>query len=240
MAAINGVWLDQKATLRGIVKAVQALSKSNKTMRQVCLHLLRPEYNRKSASAALVLSFLCGTEYHVIICYGTNLTHLHIDITCIQSAKPKKEHMAVTAPKPEPAPATPDAKETIPPKAETTTPTPDDKEATPPTPDDREATPPTPGDRESTPPTPDDKETTQKTEDIETKAEAGGGNDEPPVQLPELPELPETVYSETELRDMRRQVKDLRNYVLGYERAMKETAKHYKSELIALMEKMTK
>ena len=103
LVAINGVWLDKKATLRGIVKAVQALSKSNTTMRNVCVHILRPEYNRKSALAALAIA-LCANECHAIICCWANLMHLHTDITCIENAKFKKKPTVMTAVKPESAP----------------------------------------------------------------------------------------------------------------------------------------
>lgn len=53
LVAINGVWLNQKATLPGLVKAVQILSKSNKAMRHVCLHIYRQKFNRDLALANL-------------------------------------------------------------------------------------------------------------------------------------------------------------------------------------------
>lgn len=181
LVAINGVWLDRKATLRGIIRAVEALSKSNSTMRHVCVQILRPKYNRESASSAL-----CANDCHAIICYWTHLMHLHTDITSIKSAKLKKIKISVIKPE-----ATPDADEAQ-------------------TPDPRVPT---------------------------HKLIAASENDRTPA---ELPPLPETVYSEAEVEEMRRRVKHIRNYVLGYERAMKEHAEHYKSELVALMEQMTK
>ena len=51
---------------------------------------------------------------------------------------------------------------------------------------------------------------------------------------------PGTECSEEKLARMKQRVKGLRSYVLGYERAMKENAEQYKSQLIALIEKMTK
>merc|ERR1719213_1239733 len=50
---------------------------------------------------------------------------------------------------------------------------------------------------------------------------------------------PQVVCSQADLERMKQRVKNLRSYVLGYDRSMKENARRYKSQLIKLIEKMT-